>query len=94
MREFILQQLKYNKRVIITPDFFNETFPQPKKPTVEEMGLAILASICSPAVEDRSKIAHVFQLRQDEQVKEFCERHNVKFIRDYSTNNLIIQKPA
>lgn len=92
MREHIIRQLQYHRRVTITPEFLAEAFPEPKRPTVTDMETAILSIVASPLVDDRSKIAHVFQASQEQQIKEFCNRNNCKIINDYYTGNFIIER--
>lgn len=92
MREHIERQLNQSGRAIIGAEFLAEAFPEPKRPTVEEMETAILSVVASPLVEDRSKIAHVFQASRKEQIDEFCKRNNCQFTYDYRTARYIMER--
>jgi len=90
MRAYIERWLKQSGQITITSEFLDKAFPEPRRPTVEEMETTILSAVASPLVEDRSKIAHVFQSSRKEQIEDFCKRNNCIFSYDYSTTNTII----
>jgi hypothetical protein len=94
MKKYILDAIKRHRVIRITPDFMGKAFPEPKRPTVEDMKTAILSLVASPLVEDRGKIAHVFQQSSKDQLSEFLEDNNLEYWEDYERNEFIFrQKP-
>lgn len=97
MRELILEGVRRQGTFKVTRDFLDAAFPQPRRPTADDVWLNILEAVGGLCILDRG-ITNIFQPTQQEQIEEFCERHGLEMLdsygADYGLVKLFRQKEA
>jgi len=89
MKNRILDMVKQHGSAKIDVNSLNDIFPSPKRPTIEEMETAIISIVFSPLVEDRGKIAHVFQPSQKEQIEKFIKDNGLTCYDNHADRTII-----
>jgi hypothetical protein len=89
MRDRILYDVMRFGKVEIDIESLNSIFPEPKKPTIDDMETAITSIIASPSIENRGEIAHVFQSSQREQIEKFTNDNGLKYYENYANRTMI-----
>jgi hypothetical protein len=87
-QEYIIEEMKRvyttGKGIVLSDELFNEAFPRPKRPTVEDMALAINAKMGLSNHIHQGEFSHIYQRTRAEILDMFCKKYDVQHYEDMS----------
>lgn len=85
-QDYLIEELKKNyfsgKGIVISDHLFDELFPVPKRPTVDDMELVINVAMGLSNHIHRGEFAHVREKTREEKLNTFLEKWDIHYYED------------